>query len=286
MYYDDWYKKYLDVYKTGLKPKTRESYDLIHREYISPVLGSLQLQEISPEDVQCALLAAGARGSRQAQLTYTLMHAVLRRAVRSRLIAWSPVDAIDRPAHDAELGAALTDADYAAALPALLEDLPLALAALAGLRRGELAGLQWGDIDLHAGLIHVRRTRIRTGGALIVQLPKSVAGVRDVPILPPLLQLLRRCYQLRPHAWVIDCAPETISHRWQRLQRDLQLSQPYRLHDLRHTYITRLLIAGCNPRIAQYLAGHASLDMTLRVYTHITADAAQREISRLAQSLQ
>lgn len=282
--YDQWYRDYVVLYLHSRKPRTVEGYAQLHSAYISPGIGSIGLEAVTPEDVQRVLIDAGERGGQRcAQAVYALVRAVFRRAVRSRRVQWSPVDAVDRPQHNPDPGCALTDADYAAALPWILDDLGLALALLAGLRRGEIAGLWWGDVDLPSRQLHIRRQRIRTRDGLVDVPPKSSCGVRDVPICPELLAILRRSYRLAPSSRVIETAPEALDRRWQRLQRrDLQLSQHYRLHDLRHTYVSRLLLAGAVPRVVQYVAGHASLDMTLRVYAHVTGADALRELDRVS----
>lgn len=286
MTYETWYTKYITVYKAKRKPRTLEEYNRLHQQLIEPVLGPIELTAVSPEDVQLAINAAAAHGGRTADAVYTLIRAVMRRAVRSRLLSWSPVDAVDPPQHTEALGVSLTAADYDTALPWISEDVGLALALMAGLRRGELAGLQWGDVDLRSRRIHVQRIRQRVNGQLVTGSTKSTAGERVVPISPELLPILRASYRLAPTAWVCPCAPETHDRRWQRIQqRDVLLSQHYRLHDLRHTYVTRLLLAGTIPRVVQYLAGHSSIDMTLRVYAHITAEDAARELERVAASL-
>lgn len=282
--YDQWYSDYVVLYLHSRRPRTVEGYAQLHSAYISPGIGGQQLEAVTPEDIQRVLIDAGERGGQRcAQAVYALVRAVYRRAVRSRHVQWSPVDAVDRPQHSPEPGCALTEADYAAALPWILDDLGLALALLAGLRRGEIAGLRWGDVDLPARQLHVRRQRIRTRDGLTDAPPKSSSGVRDVPIAPELLSVLRRSYRLAPSARVIGTAPEALDRRWQRIQqRHLQLSQRYRLHDLRHTYVSRLLLAGAVPRVVQYVAGHASLDMTLRVYAHVTGADALKELDRVA----
>lgn len=283
MTYHDWHTEYMDTYKRGLKPRTRAEYDRLHQRYIAPLIGAAELEELSPEDLQRVLNAAAGTGARTAQAVFALLRAVLRRAVRSRRLLWSPLDALDRPQHMPTPGQAMTDEDYAAALPPISEDVGLSLALLAGLRRGEVAGLQWGDVDLHARLIHVRRTRLRLSGRLLVQPPKSAAGVRAVPICTELLPILRAAYVLRPAAWVISTAPEALDRHWRRIQdQDVQLSRHYRLHDLRHTYVSRLLLAGAVPRVVQYVAGHADMATTLRVYAHVTATDARRELDRIA----
>ena len=159
----------------------------------------------------------------------------------------------------------------------------MSLALFAGLRRAEIAGLKWGDVDLVANVLHVRRIRHRVGGELdrrSAQEPQRACAI--FPIAPELLPILRRCYRLTPSARCIDVAPEALDRRWKRVQADLDLSRRYRLHDLRHTYVTRAILSGINPRVVQYLAGHSSLELTLQVYSHITIEAAQAEIRRVA----
>jgi len=283
MLFCEWYTQYMTLYKSALKPRTREEYDRIQRTYLAPILGALDVAAITPEDVQrCLVLAADRGGTRQAQAVFSLIHAVMRRACRSRLILWNPVDALDKPEHTPEQGRQLTDRDYDAAAPFIRQDLALSLALFAGLRRGEICGLQWGDVDLQHGVLQIRRQRQRVNGKLIVQTPKSAAGQRDVPIAPELLPLLRHSFRFFPKAFVVECSPEHVGHRWTTIQqRDVLLSQHYRLHDLRHTYGSRLILKGCLPRVVQYLMGHGSLKVTMRVYSHVDADQAAREVRKV-----
>lgn len=284
MTYAEWYTLYMQTYKRDLRPRTCDSYAQLSRLHILPTIGDAELEAITPEVLQLVLLAAADRsGPRTAQAVYALLRAVFRRAVRSRRLIWSPVDAVDRPNHTASPGIALTPEDYDAALPHVLADTALSLALLAGLRRGEICGLRWADIDLPGRCITVRRQLIRVNGILQESPPKSAAGVRTVPICAELLPILRKSYRLAPSSFVVRCAPETISRRWRTIQqRDVALSRSYRLHDLRHTYVTRLLLAGAIPRVVQYVAGHSSIDVTLRTYAHVTPRDALLEIDRVA----
>lgn len=281
MIYAEWYTKYLQVYKRNLAPKTRESYDQVTTAYILPVVGALLLEDVTPEHVQEAVNAAADRGGRQAQIVYAVIHAVMRRAYRSRLIPFNPADAVDRPVHDQEQGKALSAADLAEAEPLILDDLALSLALYAGLRRGEICGLQWQDVDLKGGVLRIRRQRCRAGGDLITKSPKSRAGVRDVPISAELLPLLKAAFRIAPRDWVVDVAPEAITRRWSKLQKQLAMGDQYRLHDLRHTYGSRLVLDGVNLRVVQYLMGHSKIDVTMRVYSHCRASDAQRELKRV-----
>ncbi len=281
MTYGAWYSQYLQLYKRSLSPRTRESYDQVTRLYILPAMGDVELEEISPEILQLAVNAAADRGGRQAQIVYALLHAVLRRAYRSRLIPWNPADAIDKPEHEQEQGRALSAADLAAVEPWIQDDVALSLALYAGLRRGEICGLRWADVDLPLGVIHVRRQRCRAYGQLIEKPPKSRAGVRDIPIKGALLPILRAAYRLAPRDWVVDVAPEAITRRWSQLQKQQGIGERYRLHDLRHTYGSRLVLDGVNLRVVQYLMGHSKIDITMRVYSHCRADDARLELKRV-----
>jgi len=283
MLYRDWYSQYMTVYKTKLAPRTREEYDRQQRKYLAPILGAKDLTVITPEDVQlCLVLAADRGGPRQSQAVYSLIHAVLRRAYRSRLILWNPVDAIDKPEHDQVQGKMLTSADLAAALPFIRQELSVSLALYAGLRRCEISGLQWGDVDLGAGLLRIRRQRQRSRGEILVRVTKSGAGLRDVPIAPELRPLLKHRFKLLPSAWVIPQAPEYPGHLWAQMQKDdLDLSQHYRLHDLRHHYGSDLILKGANYKAVSYLMGHSSLEVTLGVYSHIYPEQAADEARRV-----
>ena len=285
MIYNDWYQMYLDLYRRKIAQKTRESYNRLHK-LLSPSLGELPIEQIGPDDIQRALLTVeDSAGPRQAQLAYALVHAVFGRACRSRRLTYNPVDGVDKPQHQPRQARAITGPDWEALLPTITEDAAFSLMAYAGLRRGEVLGLRRSDIDLQAGLIHVRRQRVRVSGRMITSAPKSQAGIRDIPIAPQLAPVLAAAVRLLlPNALICPCAPETLARRWRAAQLAAGIAQPYRLHDLRHTYATNLVLLGCNPRILQYIVGHSSYSLTLSTYTHITGTDAAREVSRLAAS--
>ena len=286
MTYAEWYSRYLRLYKQKISEKTRESYTRLHALAV-PIIGEKELEAITPDDIQAALIAAEeTAGSRQAQLAYTLLHAVFRRAVRSGHIRQSPVEAVDKPAHEGKQGRAIEGADWQRLAPIISGDVAFALACFAGLRRGEVLGLRRGDIDLDAGLIRVERQRVRVKGQLVTAPPKSSAGVRIVPISPELAPILCKAVRnLLPAAYLVPISPETLGRRWSTAQKATGIKTPYRIHDLRHTYATRLVLEGINLRVLQYVIGHADYQLTVSTYTHIGATAAKIELSRVYNSL-
>lgn len=285
MTYEEWFGMYLSLYKRKIKPKTLESYSRL-QGLLAPILGALDLAAITPDLVQVALIRIEDQaGSRQAQLAYALLHASLRRAVRSGHLAANPVDAIDKPEHEAKQGRAISGEDWTALRSVIDSDLAIALMCHAGLRRGECLGLQWGDVDLGAGLLRIRRQRLRVAGQLITQPCKSRSGSRDIPIAAELAPLLRSAFRLDRQRYVVSCSPETLGRRWRLMQLEAGIQQPYRLHDLRHTYATRLALAGCQINALQYMVGHSSIELTLSTYTHVGAAEAAQEYKRVAGSL-
>lgn len=286
MTYKQWYQEYLRLYKRKLAEKTQESYTRLDA-LISPIIGTKELEAITPDDIQTAIISAEeTAGCRQAQLVYTLLHAAFRRAVRSGHIRQSPVEAVDKPDHEGKQGRAIEGADWQLLAPIIRESVAFALACFAGLRRGEVLGLRRGDIDLEGGLIRIERQRVRVRGQLVTAPPKSSAGVRIVPISPELAPILTKAVRyLLPAAYLVPISPETLGRRWNTAQKAAGIKAPYRFHDLRHTYATRLVLEGINLRVLQYVIGHADYQLTVSTYTHIGAAAAKIELSRVYNSL-
>lgn len=286
MTYKQWYQEYLRLYKRKLAEKTQESYTRLNA-LISPIIGTKELEAITPDDIQTAIISAEeTAGCRQAQLVYTLLHAAFRRAVRSGHIRQSPVEAVDKPDHEGKQGRAIEGADWQLLAPIIRESVAFSLACFAGLRRGEVLGLRRGDIDLEAGLIRIERQRVRVRDQLVTAPPKSSAGVRIVPISPELAPILTKAVRyLLPAAYLVPISPETLGRRWNTAQKAAGIKAPYRFHDLRHTYATRLVLEGINLRVLQYVIGHADYQLTVSTYTHIGAAAAKIELSRVYNSL-
>lgn len=286
MTYKQWYQEYLRLYKRKLAEKTQESYTRLNA-LISPIIGTKELEAITPDDIQTAIISAEeTAGCRQAQLVYTLLHAAFRRAVRSGHIRQSPVEAVDKPDHEGKQGRAIEGADWQLLAPIIRESVAFSLACFAGLRRGEVLGLRRGDIDLEAGLIRIERQRVRVRGQLVTAPPKSSAGVRIVPISPELAPILTKAVRyLLPAAYLVPISPETLGRQWNTAQKAAGIKAPYRFHDLRHTYATRLVLEGINLRVLQYVIGHADYQLTVSTYTHIGAAAAKIELSRVYNSL-
>ena len=170
------------------------------------------------------------------------------------------------------------------------------LAAMTGLRRGELAGLRWSDIDLAAGTLSVRQATTVVDGHPVTGDVKTKRSRRVVDIDAGTLAVLRawakrqKQYQLLlGPEWIAiglvftmptgeACHPDSISQAFERLvtpysksrAAELLLIRPrIRFHDLRHTHASHLLAAGVNVKVVSDRLGHASVAFTLDTYAHV-----------------
>jgi len=163
--------------------------------------------------------------------------------------------------------------------------LPVTMAIATGMRRGEVLGLRWADLDAGLTVAHIRRSLQVVRGELLFAEPKTKRSRRSVPLpslLWPLLRSHRRQQADRRRsakAWedrdlVVDRGdggpvnPGTLSSGWHRFCR-LQGLPPVRFHDLRHGHATLMLLQGVHPKVVSERLGHASIGITLDTYSHV-----------------
>jgi integrase len=166
------------------------------------------------------------------------------------------------------------------------------VAITAGLRRGELQGLQWDDVDLEAGTLQIRRTLSEPKGGYVFEAPKSGKG-RNIRLTQRALAALKvhrkrqleerlQCPQWQDHGLVFPSTVGTpllggnLNRAFKAMLRRTGLPA-IRFHDLRHTCATLLLRQGVNPKFVQELfvqelLGHADISLTLNTYSHVLPD--------------
>ncbi len=285
---------WVDLRASGLAPRTLECYRSLIRLHIAPALAGVDLAWCRPDRLQ-ELLAQLCRDghARTAELCFVLLRAALADAARAGYLAESPAARLLRPSHrpapprwwtEDELRAFLAASRASPWFPAW------ALALACGLRRGELAGLRWADVDLERGVLHVCNQRQRLAGVGVVDLPpKSSAGVRDIPLADPLPGILAaELRRQRAAAAGGACLPVYVvatrrnsaidPHQLNRaLSRDIARAglRPINVHGLRHSMATLAISEDVSIRVLQALLGHAHYNTTADIYAHVAERKAR-----------
>ena len=175
----------------------------------------------------------------------------------------------------------------------------LHMAVLTGMRQGELRGLLWKDVDFQNQTIHVRRSidQFQIFGS-----PKSEAGVRDIPMAPTVLRMLKEWRLASPNTelGLVFCNGKRLPlHQsqlyrfaWRPLLRKVNFVDKdgglkYRFHALRHVAASMLIEQGEQPKVIQEIMGHASITMTYDTYGHLfdKANAGRDALAAIDKSL-
>ena len=151
---------------------------------------------------------------------------------------------------------------------------------MTGLRRGEICGLKWQDIDFEENKLHVNRSvSVKRGGGLNIGETKTETGVRCIQLPPSVAELLKNRKQTAITEWVFPAFlnPEQPIHpqaAYRKLKVILKNAELplIRFHDLRHTFATHATQGGVDPKTLAGILGHTNASFTLDTYTHVTRD--------------
>jgi integrase len=283
------------------------------RAYIVPRLGDIPLQRLSTARVGAfygeLVASGGQKGRPLSPKTVRYVHTTLRRALRDAVadgLVVRNVAAQARPprARRVEMHT-WTAAEVGAFLASVREDRLYAawlLLATLGLRRGELLGLRWPDVDLTSGRIAIRNTLVMVDGKPAMAEPKTAKGRRSLTLAPQVLEAVRvhRAHQAAERlSWGADYTdsglvvmtedgrpmhPESLSSLFVRQAKRAGLS-PIRLHDLRHSVASILLAQGVHPKVVSEQLGHATIALTLDTYSHVIPSLQQEAAGVIAAAV-
>jgi integrase len=261
------------------KPSALRAYKQALQHRVLPALGQKRLTAITTnmlQDLADELAVAGLSPS-SIRNTILPLRAIYRRAHNRAEVALNPTLKLSLPAVRGRRERVARPDEATALLAALpLSDRAIwATALYAGLRLGELQGLDWNHIDLDNNLIHIERSWDRSAG--FIQ-PKSRSGSRRVPLTHSLrthLQTHRLQQGSGGHGLAFPNShghrpfnPSTINQRAQSAWASARL-QPITLHECRHTYAAYKIAAGINTKALSTYMGHASITITLDRYGHL-----------------
>jgi integrase len=293
-----------------LANKTRERYRALAEQQIIPHFGAIPLQKLRPAQIadwHGTLLKAGGKdgaplSARTVGHAHRVLHAALARAVELEVAGRNVASVVHPPKVAAEEVVILTASQIGDVLAKLAGHRlsPIVAVALgAGLRRGELCALRWGDVDLDAGSLRVECAMEQTRAGLKVKAPKTRHGRRTINLPAGAVETMRshRRRQLEQRlllglgrAGVEDLVftlpdgspwgPDYLSRSWRRAVIVLGLPE-VGLHSLRHSHASALIAAGVDIMTISRRLGHGSAAFTLATYGHLFANtdaAAARAI--------
>lgn len=301
----EWLDMCLEVYmKNSLKQSTYVSYEGYIRIHLKPARGNLQLKEITPRLLQEFYnykVAVEGLSPKTAVNINLFLHKALSFAVNEGYIPNNPASGVNLPQGPKPQIEILTRDEQARLIQASYRHrygVFIRLVLFTGIRMGELLGLRWEDVDVQSGMLHIQRTLNRLNKKnrptapgepkteIVIQTPKSQNSIRSIPLLPAVVQDLmgwKTVQQSDRQAAGESYAdsgmivtnplggymePRTFKDQYNQIL-ELAGLRHFTFHAIRHTFASRAIEQGMDPKTLSVILGHASVSFTMDTYTHV-----------------
>ncbi|ADH63077.1 integrase family protein [Allomeiothermus silvanus DSM 9946] len=306
-------ERWLTSVEHRVKPTTHYGYKVALEKHAIPILGDIAVQRLQP--LHLTHLYADLLKKRihpndpkrlktlsptTVRLVHRTLHAALEDAVRWGLLPWNPADRVKPPQAPRYTGEVWTPEEVWRFLAEAQHSRLYALfflALMTGMRRGELLGLKWADIDWQEGAIWVRQNLTKAGSKRVVQSPKTYRSSRPVDVSSDVLEVLQQHREQQEkdrlgigdawtdEGWVFTTSvgtpiePSNLRREFLAIIKRAKVKE-IRFHDLRDTHVSLLALAGVDPKVVSERVGHASVAFTQQTYQHLFR--AQRKKAALA----
>ncbi|MCF6409013.1 tyrosine-type recombinase/integrase [Pseudalkalibacillus salsuginis] len=303
----EWEKKYAEKH---LSPATITSYRTHLKNRIIPYFGHKNLSQIKPIDIVNFLEHLQEEGQRQdgksgvlssssVEYNHRILRNIFSRAVEWQLIKKSPVETVKKPKRIQKETSVFSQKEATEVFTHLRKEKPMwrimvILALTTGMRRGELLGLEWKNVDLEKGTIQIKQTLTYTNKQHIVKEPKTKNSIRMVSLPASLIEALKTYkhftnkermkagdhweggnYYFLFSSWHgKPLHPSSVTTWWKRFINKNNLRY-IRFHDLRHTSATLLINQGVHAKTISSRLGHADIRTTMNIYGHALQEADQ-----------
>ena len=299
--------EWIENMRTQVRGSTWHGYNTSVKR-LKKHLGSVKLQALTPLQVESCYARlqkeGGKKGGPLSPKTVKHAHVVLHRALsdaeRLGLVARNVAHVARSPAVDRKEAATWTAEELSTFLESVQDDRLYAayvVLATTGMRRGELFGLRWSDIDLDRGRLSIAQSLLNIDSNLVIEPTKSNRSRRSVALDPGTVEVLRAHKRRQAEErlafgeqWessynLVFCKqdgtpehPDMFSRQFKKQVEAARLPTLRGPHNLRHTWATLALKAGVHPKIVSDRLGHATIAVTIDTYSHVApsmdADAA------------
>ena len=298
----------------NLRHSTVDRYNNVFKNYILPECGEKPLAEVDRDTLQRVIehmVDAGlAPGTIKVNTHY--LKGFFSWAVRAERLVESPARKLTLPEVSRTSTAEILSAEEVREVLNLLEDtpywLPSFLGLYTGMRPGEVLGLCWEDVDFLKGRILVRHTLNPAGGSFFLGPPKTKTSERSIAVSPEVMRVLRDYQKRMPDAFWYETTA-TVGNRLKRVRVPVEFRQvcaqadgrivkakawgdafrskmrgpglkPIRLHDLRHTHASLLLLDNVPMHVVSRRLGHSNIQTTINAYGHLLPNSDQEAAAR------
>ena len=283
---DFWYKYFSSP---KLRPTTQATYENRIYGHIIPSIGKIPLSKLTQNDLQqfyAKLKRTGRKvnvelkgtgvSDRMVRSCHALCRSSLEKAVEEGLITRNPSIGCKLPPKKNGEMKVLTQNEIVRLLNQAYDEgyyEMFLLELTTGMRRGEILGLKWRDLNLETGELNIKR-QLTTKG---ISVPKTKSSIRTILLPPDMLELLREMKKTAKYDWIFPSPvkegeprnPTAITKRF-RIMLERAHCKHVRFHDLRHTFATMALENGMDVKTLSAMIGHVSSETTLNIYSHVT----------------
>ncbi|MCD3196111.1 site-specific integrase [Clostridium botulinum C] len=316
-YLTDWLENYI---KENRKINTYNRYNQIFKNNIKPYISTVLLEDLKPIHIDNLLLQEKKKGlsGSTLQTIYGVLNSSFNRAVKLQIMYENPCKFIDRPKRDRFIANILSVDEINKIFNLLNTDiyhdyimfLALKIILELGLRRGELGGLEWKDIDFKNKCINIKNNLIYTDNDVRISTPKTEDSERVLTISDNLITLLKlhkkiqnsnklkygefyeeNFFNSRKYNFIMTWEngkfvhPNYYTKNFKKIINKLDLKKNIRFHDLRHTNATLLLQQGIDFKVIQIRLGHSDINTTLNIYSHVTLDMQKSATDKITALL-
>ncbi len=310
----EWLDKWLDEYMIfTVRESTLDSYRAMVKNQVKPFIGGKQIASLTTADMQKFYNKIKKEGrvrehpihgktlaDSMVRGVHMMLHEALDVAVRERLLVKNPTNGTTVPKCNYPEKQILGDDQLETFLKAIKGHEYWCdffyVEVMTGLRRGEICGLKWQDINFEENKLQVKRSvSVKKGGGVSIGETKTETGVRSILMPPSVADVLQNRKQRAITEWVFPnfmhpeqpISPATAYRKLKIILKHAGLPL-IRFHDLRHTFATHATHGGVDPKTLAGILGHTNASFTLDTYTHVTSDmqkAASNIVGNIMQNI-